>query len=253
MTAQSRPGTDPPPYGPQPPLPPQPPRGRWLGGGATVMIIVVALVIGVLVTRGDGSSTSQGRHSSGGVSQRDSASGSVLVPSACPTSSQPSVGTGPWKLVQPQTLCGIPSYTTAAAKQANQELVSLLKLKITESSLTGPSAGSYTSSAVGRYQYQPGTVSNLYRLVVFAGLDGRFNVAAAMNAFEIGDGMTYKKLPPGPHGGMLACELTAGQPTCVFATSTTVCQFLILDTTHELAARLAANALSIRDAIEVRA
>jgi hypothetical protein len=238
------------------PQQPQPPRGRprtgmWLGigGGAAVAIIVVVVVIFALASPGGRPSASATTPS---ASTTPAASATTQVPAACPEPAQ-SGGSGPWTVVQPQTICDLPLDTSAAELEANQELVSAVESDVSTSTLNGPSAGSYTSSVGAGYEYRPGTVKNVYRSVGFAALNGTFNVPAAMTSIESNYGITFQNLPPGPHGGMLACARLGGQPLCAFATSTTLCQFNIIDTTNELDANLAANALSIRDTIETKA
>jgi hypothetical protein len=224
----------------------------WLGigGGAAVAIIVVVVVVFALASPGGrpsaGASTPAGRAST------PAASATAQVPSVCPAPAQ-SGGSGPWTVVEPQTICDLPLDNSAADLEANQELVSAVESDVSTSTLNGPSAGSYTSSAGAGYAYRPGTVSNVYRSVYFAALNGTFNVPVAMTAVESSYDVTYQNLPPGPHGGMLACGMLTGAPVCVFATSTTLCQFDIIDTTNELYANLAASALSIRDTIETKA
>lgn len=284
MTAHSGPGAGPlgggqqppygvppqrgaqPPYGPQPygqqsaypaPQPPQPPRrrrrtGLWLGigGGAAAAIIVVVVVIFALAGPGGKPSASATRPAASATTP--AAAPTTQVPPACPEPAQ-SGGTGPWTVIQPQTICDLPLDTSAGELEASQELVSAVESDVSTSTLNGPSAGSYTSSVGAGYEYRTGTVKNVYRSVGFAALNGTFNVPVAMTSIESNYDITFQNLPPGPHGGLLACGILASQPLCAFATSTTLCQFNIIDTTNELDANLAANALSIRDTIETKA
>jgi hypothetical protein len=285
VTAQSGPGAGPlgggqqppygvppqrgaqPPYGQQQPYgaqsaypapqPPQPPgrrrrAGMWLGlgGGAAVAIIVVVVVIFALASPGGRPSASATTPAARATTP--AAAPTTQVPPVCPEPTA-SGGSGPWTVVQPQMICDLPPDTSAGELEANQELVSAVESDVSTSTLTGPSAGTYTSSVGAGYEYRPGTVPGVYRSVGFAALNGTFNVPVAMASIESDYDITWQNLPPGPHGGLLACGMLTGAPLCAFATSTTLCQFNIIDTTKDLYTNLAANALAIRDTIETKA
>jgi hypothetical protein len=172
--------------------------------------------------------------------------GSALGPSACVTAGQTAGGSGPWKLISPQVLCGLPLFDSAQYVQSGQSLASIDKMLFSMNNV-----GSVTATVTLTYQ-SPKT-PNFYRSVAFVGFEGTFKPAAALSALEQ-QGYTYTSEPPGPHGGMLACGQTSGPWDCVWATRTTVCDIEILDTTGELiGANVAVNAVRIRDALEAPA
>ena len=81
----------------------------WLGIGGAVAAIIAAVAVVVLLAK-------PGTSSTGGSPS------SALGPSACVTGKSGG-GTGPWKLIQPRTLCGLPLGNSAQAQQANQALL----------------------------------------------------------------------------------------------------------------------------------
>jgi len=171
-------------------------------------------------------------------------SASAMGPSACVTSGGSTAGSGPWTLVAPRTVCGLPLDNSADYKQTDQTLAGDFKLL-----LTMDGGGSPTSTVT--LEYQSPQTPNFYRSINLVGFEGRFQPAAAVSVIEQ-QGYTYKNLPPGPHGGALACANVEGSENCVWATSTTLCSVGIIDLSRELlGASIAANAVRIRDAVEV--
>lgn len=165
--------------------------------------------------------------------------------SACVTTGQVTGGNGPWKLVAAPTLCQLPAENSAQYQQTGQSLAQLTKI-----SLNQADAGPVTSTMTVAYQ---GSQAAHDRSVTAVGFDGRFQPAAALGAVEE-PGYAYIKVPPGPHGGTLACANVEGSENCVWATPTTVCEITIIDPTGELiGANIAANAVRIRDVLEVPA
>jgi hypothetical protein len=174
--------------------------------------------------------------------------------SACETASQPGSQASSWKLVSPSTLCGLPQNNSAAELSAGQEMVSAVEGDLTN--FNGPNFGQETSAVAVGYQIQHNTVG-VYRSVSFTGLEGTFRPRAAASAVEsslnFGQHYTFKSVPPGPHGGVMACggEYPDSED-CVWATRTTLCVIMIIDTTRELVGSgIAANAVRIRDVLEV--
>lgn len=165
--------------------------------------------------------------------------------SACVTTGSVTGGSGPWKLVAAPMLCQLPADNSAQYQQTGQALAQLIKI-----SLNMDDAGPVTSTMTAAYQ---GSQAAHDRSVTVVGFDGRFQPAAALGAVEE-TGYTYTKVPPGPHGGTLACANVEGSESCVWATPTTVCEISIIDPTGELTgADIAANAVRIRDVLEVPA
>lgn len=140
---------------------------------------------------------------------------------------------------------------------SNDSMVRALRSVLTASSLGGTaSAGRYSSSLAQAYQLR-GSNSGIFRSVAFVGLEGRFRPATAVAA--LGSALQFsaplKTVPAGPHRGAMGCAPVAGYAwECVWATATTLGEFQIIDTTRELTGRhMAANAVRIRDALEVPA
>jgi hypothetical protein len=118
------------------------------------------------------------------------------------------------------------------------------------------SPGSYTSAFGTSYQI-PRT-PNVGRYVDVVGFTGTFSPQVAVSELaQLNDTFVtgaFKSVPPGPHGGLMECASEYGNEECIFGTSTTLGQFLISDTLNELTgANTAANAIRIRDALEVPA
>jgi hypothetical protein len=236
VTYQGGPGT-PPQYG-QPSPSHQPKRRHrrlwtWLGITGGVVVVVIIIIVGLVAAS---PAAAPGPLPS-----------SALGPSACVTAGRPAAASGPWRLVSPRKVCGLPRDTSAQSQQASQELVSA-----TEGLLDVSNVGQETSSIAGAWETPNGT-PNVYRSVTFVGFEGTFKPAAAVRTLIAGSG-TVRSMPPGPHGGVMACATQYGSPTCVWATSTTLCEIQIIDTTRELVgANTAANAVRIRDVLEVLA
>lgn len=169
--------------------------------------------------------------------------------SACVTAGRVTGGSGPWKLVAAPTLCQLPADDSAQYQQSGQSLAQITKI-----SLNLADAGTETSTMAVTYQdSQASQAASHFRSVSAVGFDGRFRPAAALGAAEE-TGYAYTKVPPGPHGGTLACANVEGTENCVWATPTTVCEITIIDPTGELiGANIAANAVRIRDVLEVPA
>jgi hypothetical protein len=168
---------------------------------------------------------------------------SALGPSACVAAGRPAGGSGPWTLVAPRTLCGLPPDNSAQYDQGGQALASEYKILL---SMDG--GGSAKSTVTLEYQSPP--IPNFGRSINLVGFEGKFQPAAAVSVIEEG-GYSYSNLPPGPHGGALACANVEGTENCVWATSTTLCSINIIDTTGELlGANIGVNAVRIRDALE---
>jgi hypothetical protein len=170
-------------------------------------------------------------------------SASAMGPSACVTSSRSTAGSGRWTLIAPRTVCGLPLDNSADYQQGGQQLAGEFKLLL---SMDG--GGSPTSTVT--LEYQSPRVPNFYRSLNLVGFEGRFRPALAVRVIEE-QGYSYSNLPPGPHGGALACANVEGTENCVWATSTTLCSLDIIDLSRELlGASIAANAVRIRDAVE---
>jgi hypothetical protein len=166
-----------------------------------------------------------------------------MSPSACVTSSRSTAGSGPWTLIAPQTVCGLPLDNSSDYQQGGQTLAGEYKMLLT---LDG--GGSPKSTVT--LEYQSPRVRNFYRSINIVGFEGRFRPALAVRVIEE-EGYSYSNLPPGPHGGALACANVEGSENCVWATSSTLCSMSIIDLSHELlGASIAANAVRIRDAVE---
>jgi hypothetical protein len=164
-------------------------------------------------------------------------------PLACVTAGKPAAGSGPWKLVPPGTLCGLPEQTSAQDQQSGQSLASIDKILFNMDNV-----GPVTSTIAAMYQ---GARAASFRSVSVVGFDGSFRPAAALSALEE-PGSTYTDVPPGPHGGRLACANVEGSEDCVWATPTTACEITIIDPTGELmGANSGTNAVRIRDVLEV--
>jgi len=142
-------------------------------------------------------------------------------------------------------------------RNSNRAMVHALQSALSETSPGGsPSgAGHFTSALAQAYQLGS-SQSGIYRSIAFVGLKGLFSPATAVATLggALQSGIPLHTVPAGPHGGAMRCALVSGYAwQCVWATANTVGEFQIIDTTGELTGRhLAANAVRIRDAIEVR-
>jgi hypothetical protein len=172
-------------------------------------------------------------------------------PLACVSAGRATAGDGPWKLVAPLALCQLPLETSPQFQKSGQALAGTTKILINMDN-----AGTVTSTIAVTYQasQEAAEAASHDRSVSVVGFDGRFRPAAALSAVEEQPEYTYTNLPPGPHGGMMACANVEGTENCVWATSTTVCEITIIDPTGELiGASSGANAVRIRDVLEAPA
>lgn len=219
-----------------PSFPGRPRRRLWLA-------VAIAMVLaGTSAGCGSGSGSSAGPPPS------------PTGPKACVLPGATASTSSHWKIVLPRTLCGLPQDNTAEMLSAGQDMVSVLQSVLSTSGLGGPSAGNATSSHAQAYQLSH---AGIYRSITFVGLGGRFSPAAAVAALSssLQDSAPFRSVPPGPHGGAMECALMSGTLwECVWATTSTVGEFQIIDTTNELTgSHLAANAVRIREAVEVPA
>lgn len=217
-------------------------RRLRLGAGCVLVAIGVAACSPAVKPAVPHPSPSQLSPSAGKPSPSTALPASALGPSACVTAGQPAGGSGPWKFVAPPTLCGLPLDNSSQSQQLGQTVADETKLLVTTDN-----AGSVTSSTT--QEYQSPKVPNFYRSINFVGLKGRFRPAAALSEAEE-QGYTYASVPPGPHGGAMACADVQGGENCVWATPTTLGIYTIIDTTHELITAIGPNAARIRDALE---
>jgi hypothetical protein len=253
------PAQPPPPYGAQPPPPygappyghpARPPkrrrrRGLWLGIGGGVVALVIIIVVVVAVT-------SKSALDTGGLPA------SALGPSACVTSGPSGSGAGPWKLTEPQTLCELHQDNTPTAQAAAQELLNAT-LEAFNPGSAYPNFGSETSDFAVSYE-TPLHIS-AQRYVDVEGFNGTFNPATAISVLtQINEnpdlkGDVFHSVPAGPHGGGMDCvPLSVFTEQCVFATTTTLGEFQFEDSLKQLTgANADANAIRIRDALEVQA
>jgi len=228
-----------------PGAPPRRRRRMRLGIGAGVVLLAVVACSPAAkhsASPSPSASTPSASKSSTGTSLAKIATG----PSACVTAARPTGGNGPWKFVSPATLCGLPLDNSGQSQQLGQTVAGEDK-----GILDLANAGSVTSSTTAEYQ-SPET-PKFYRSVNVVALVGTFRPAAAVSAVE-GTAYTFKKVPPGPHGGAMGCGNEEGTWNCVWATRTTLGDIEIIDTTGELlGANIGVNAVRIRDALEAPA
>jgi hypothetical protein len=177
-----------------------------------------------------------------------------LGPSACVTASQASSHGSRWKLLSPRTLCGLPQNNSPAEQSSSQQMASVIQELLTNFSGNGPDYGKATSD-VSQGDQIPHNNSGVYRSISFTGLEGTFSTQAAANAVEtsLASGYTFNRVPPGPHGGVMACgSVSSNSENCVWATPTTLCLIMIIDTTQQLIGpNIDANAVRIRDVLEI--
>jgi hypothetical protein len=223
--------------------------------GAAVAVISLSAVVLASCASGPAPSPGGSGNRSPSVSPGAStAAPDALGPSACVTASQPSSQAASWKLVSPATLCGLPQNNSPAEVSASQEMVSAVESDL--QNFNGPDFGQETSAVSQGYQIAHNDV-DVYRSVSFTGLEGTFDAQAAVSAVEasFASDYTFTSVPPGPHGGVMACAPVAfDSADCVWATPTTLCFIIIIDTTRQLVGPgAAANAVRIRDVLEVPA
>jgi hypothetical protein len=222
-------------------------RRLWARLGAGVGCVLVAVTIAACSSAG--SHAASGPSASSPPSPRPLATPSASSsegPLACVTSGKAAQGSGPWKLVAPSKLCGLPVQTSAEYVQSGQSLAGLDKevLKIAN---VGPVTSEFSAA------WQSPRTPNFDRGITFVGFEGTFKPAAALNALEV-PGETYTNVAPGPHGGVMACSGENDGGNCVWATTTTVCEVTISDSTRQLLdANIGVNGVRIRDALEVSA
>jgi hypothetical protein len=227
----------------------------WLGiGGGVVVIVVIVIVVGLVAVGKPSTSSGSG---SGGTSTSGGQANAAGGPNACALPGNPAGGTGPWKLVEPKTLCDLPLDTLPQDVAAAQESVNSTELVFDP---IGGQANPGTYTTAFGVEYQIPSSANFERFINVVGFTGTFNTQAAVSELEQLDenpdipGNVFKSVPPGPHGGLMGCEPVYSAEECVFGTSTTLGQFTFEDSLNELAgAHSAANAIKIRDALEVPA
>jgi hypothetical protein len=213
---------------------------RWLG----TCVLAAAAVLAA------GCAASQASTPSSPTASPTSVPSSALGPAACEVAGQPG-GTGPWKVTAPRTLCGVPMDLTASDKLSNKAALKADELMFTLG--LDPGVGQAKSGfAVG---YETPNNLGIYRNYTLAAFNGNFPDPARTMADQAkGDIVTnFHRVPPGPHGGVMECGTDNGDVECVFATSTTLGDFVFGDTSGELTgARGDAVAVEIRDAVETR-
>jgi len=182
---------------------------------------------------------------------------SATGPSACTLAVEAASRTGPWKMITPRTLCGMLPDNAAQIRQADKAMVNAMQGVVAASGVTGTaSVGQYRSELAQGYQV-PANAQGIYRSVSFTGLDGTFSPAAAVAALgtALDTGSPFRSVPPGPHGGAMACaRVSAITEQCVWATGSTLGVIQIVDTSRQLVGlHVPGNAVLIRDAVETPA
>ena len=214
----------------------------WLGIGSGALAAVVVLT----------ACTSPASKPSPGPSAGSVVQPNPLGASACDTASQAASQASKWKLLSPGTLCGLPQNNTSAQASSGQEMVSAIEGDLTN--ISGQTYGTETSDVSQGYQIGR-NAAGVYRSIDFTGLEGTFSPQAAASAVEtsLASNYTFTSVPPGPHGGVMACgPVSSESANCVWATPTTLCLIMIIDTTQQLIGpNVAANAVRIRDVLEV--
>lgn len=216
----------------------------WLGvrGGLVVLALVTMSACG-----------------SSGSAPRPAASGPRpgYGPSACVVKGLAATGNGPWKVVQPTTLCGLPVDSSAQSTEGDQE--ALTSTELVFDPVSGQANPGHETSAIS-VSYQIPSSASFERFVNVVAFTGTFNEQAAVSELAQLDtnpdisGNVFKSVPPGPHGGLMECSPVVSNEECVWGTATTLGQFTLADTLNQLTgANTAANAIRIRDAIEVPA
>jgi hypothetical protein len=263
-------------YGQSPYIGYQPtPRGSgrvWLVGiGVGVLVVILIVVLVVVVKPGSSSSGSGSPRAGASATLPGSAPSGGSQPSATPSgspgsvpagvisgnsglsgSSCPGSSSGPWKMIQPNSVCGVPLSTDQALNSIAQD-----EMKGAEIEFDFPGGfGSYTSGIA--FQSMPPDNSNSpYLGIQVYGFNGTFtNLTAAVKAMESVSSETFYDVPAGPHGGVMQCGLdtTDDIQECVFATPTTLgdIQFTFQNLTIPPGISADASAIDVRNAVEVK-
>jgi hypothetical protein len=202
-----------------------------------VVIVVVAVKPGRSGTAGDPKPSSS------------PAAAGTLNPSACtPPPGHLAAGGGPWRLVQPATICGIP--LDSALGQVAQGELSLDQVLFSPG-YGATNIGKETSGVA----FQAAAYGSLQLSVEVVGFNGVFNPSVAVSAFVSLDQGTFHSMPAGPHGGELECapSSTAGNPVCIFGTSTTLGEITFVSLGQNPGSRnLGSEATAVREAVEVQ-
>jgi hypothetical protein len=208
---------------------------------AVAVVVITAVTVIVLVNQGPSGPSAA----------------SATGPSACALAVEAASRTGPWKMITPRSLCGMLPDNTAQIRLADTAMVNAMQGVVASSGITGTaSVGQYRSALTQGYQI-PANAAGVYRSVSVAGLDGTFSPAAAVAALgtALDTGSPFRSVPPGPHGGAMACaRVSAITEQCVWATASTLGVIQIVDTTRQLVgSHVPGNAVLIRDAVEAPA
>lgn len=232
------------------------PRGRVTGNAArwrtAAAAALIAAVPAVLAGCGTAEKLGQAAHDGGpsaGPRATPSASVNPLGPDACNVPSPAGAGSGSWRIVMPSTVCGMQADTNVGDKQSGEGLV-----QVEQSSFDGdlyPGIGTARPGTYGSWNTPSGL--GVYRSIIATGFDGSFNPKIAMPALEDGGG-TYRPVPAGPHGGVMACATSDGALSCAWATTTTAGMFELSDTSGQLISGSRADkvAVDVRDVLEAR-
>jgi hypothetical protein len=240
-----------------------PPRGNrntWLIGtgiGLAVVLVVVAVV--VVVKLGSKSPTpnpTAGPTSTGQPTSNPTGTSSGNVPAGVISGSSglsgcPQPSSGPFKLAQPSSVCGIPMSTDSDLTQIAQT-----ELQTSELAFTYPGGfGNYTST-VSLVAEPPQNSSSQYFNIQVFGFNGTFsNPTAAVKAMEIDPTEKFYNVPAGPDGGVMQCaaDKTDSLQECWWATSTTLAdvQFYFSNLSIPSGISADASAIDVRNAVEV--
>lgn len=260
-----------PPYGgPGSFPPPQRGQGRiWLIGVGIGLVATLLIVILAVALHSGSSSPGSGPaalHPTTGASQPPAPSpaptpaggtpgavpaGVISGSSGLSASACPQTSSGPWKLVQPPAVCGLPM---------GQDLFDTARLDLdgAETQFSLGNFGSYSSTVSFAAQPSGSSAGSVYASIQVYGFTGRItDTGAAFRALEAGTGEKFYDVPPGPHGGSMQCAQEADYQIqeCVFATSTTLgdIQFSFGDLKIPAGISADASAIAVRNAVEVHA
>lgn len=171
----------------------------------------------------------------------------MLSATACDISAQKT--SEAWKIEMPRTLCGLPADASDNARKNGNALLQTETISLS----VHAGAGTVKSGAAGAWVTPSGLTA--WRDITATGFTGQFDPKTALKVMET-SGSAYHEVSPGPHGGVMACGVSGGgTESCAFATTTTVGQFTLGDTSGELSkgGNADATATEIRDALEAPA
>lgn len=151
-----------------------------------------------------------------------------------------------WRLVAAEKAGGLPRNNNPGVSAALGQSIGTVRAQFDRM----PHAGRIGSTVDAVYNLAPTRVGAIPKLVVFVGLNGRFNPQAVVAGMTAGGAM-LPTVAPGSHGGIAECGSdSTGSTACFWVTGTTIGFLVVEPNGAEAVSGLDVLMIKIRNSVE---